>query len=372
MRRVLLYLFASLVLAFLFLPSFIVVPMSVTESIFLDFPPKGFTWRWYEWYFVGVNSSAHIPLYARATIMNVELAIAVILVAVPTGVLAAYGLSRGRFWGKNLLNALIVSPLIVPIMVTAVALFFFMSNSLPSFRKSPSGLSVPVWGEYALIFLAIGLGVVSIALLLFRTLYRKPMDDWEPKLVLWYDRLRPWATVTLLLTAAYLLIPWWVSSGHQWSSEDMLSARDPYPRVPMVSAGLVLAHVMLAVPYVTIIMSATLRNVRRSQDQAAAILGAGPIATLTRVVLPQMKPGLALAIIFSVLVSFNEVLITIFLSHESRGSGPFSNALWLAIRSLISPGEAAASTIALFLTIVLLGAAFFVYRRSEPAKARPA
>ena len=85
-------------------------------------------------------------------------------------------------------DAFILSPFIVPVTITAAALFFFLFNSLPSFLASPAGLSVPVWGEYALIFLAIGLGVASIGLLLFRTLYRKPMDDWDPRLLSWYER----------------------------------------------------------------------------------------------------------------------------------------------------------------------------------------
>ena len=320
-------------------------------------------------YWVG-RSTAHGIRWAPHTIISVELAIAVILVAVPIGVLAAYGLSRGRFWGRNVLNALILSPLIVPIMVTAVALFFFMSNSLPSFLASPAGLSVPVWGEYLLIFLAIGLGVASIGLLLFRTLYRKPMDDWDPRLQLWYEKLRPWAPIALVLTTAYLLIPWWFAWTGQWTSKSLLAIDDPYPEVPMVSVGLVFAHVMLAVPYVTIILSATLRHVGRSQDQAAAILGAGPMTTLTKVVLPQVKPGLAVAMIFSALVSFNEVLIAIFLS--SRWSGTLPKGIWHGIRTEISPTIAAISTLLLLLTILLLGAAFFAYRRSDTTKARPA
>lgn len=380
MRRALLYLFVSLVLAFLFLPSFIVVPLSVTDSIFLQFPLQGFTWAWYKEYFYplagDVYSLAWGPdLWLYRTFISFELAIMVAVLAVPVGTLAAYGLSRGRFWGRNLLNAFILSPLIVPAMITAVALFFFMSNTLPSFLESPAGISVPVWGEYALIIFAICLGVASIGLLLFRTLYRKPMDYWDTRLLLWYERLRPWAPISLLLTAAYLLFPWLSASAdlERYNYESWLfNPRDPYPKVPVVSPGLLLAHAMLAVPYVTIILGAALRNVERTQDRAAAILGAGPIATLTRVVLPQMKPGLAVAALFAALVSFNEVLIALFLSPSNSRIHTLPYLIWDLIRTNITPGIAAASTIVLFLTIVLLGPAFFVYRRSGAAKARPA
>lgn len=358
-RRVLLYLFVSLVFAFLILPNFIVIPLSVTDSIFLQFPPRGFTWRWYQDYF-GVENASHFGSTGRwipATIISVELAIAVMLVAVPIGALAAYGLTRGRFWGKNILNAVIISPLIVPILITAIALFFFLSKALRSFFRSPQGLSVPTWGEYILIFMAIALGLVAIGLLFFRTFYKKPIEEWDPRLLAWYERLRPWAPVGILLTAPYLVIPW--LSG--WSDKfdgGLFSPADPYPQVPVVGAGLLIAHVMLAVPYVTIILSATLRNVERNQDQAASILGAGPITTLTRAVLPQMVPGLAAGAFFSFLVSFDELLIALFLSTSQISTLP--KEIWDGIRTEISPTIAAISTMLVLLTVILLGLAFFV------------
>ena len=384
-RRVFLYLSASLVLAFLFLPSLIVIPLSVTDSIFLHFPPRGFTWVWYREYFTPPLAQTYTfgsgpDWWLYKTLISFELSILVAVMAVPVGALAAYGLSRGRFWGRNILNAFILSPLIVPAMIVAVALFFFMSNSLPSFLESPAGVAVPAWGEYALICLAIGLGVASIGLLLFKKFYRMPMADWDPKLLLWYERLKPWAPIMLLLTAAYMMLPWlsaWLRPHSvwyedRWLDERLFSPRDPYPPVPVPSVGLLLAHVMLALPYVTIVLSAALRNVERTQDRAAAVLGAGPIATLTRVVLPQIKPGLVVAAIFSALVSFNEVLIALFLSPSDSRIHTLPYLIWDHITTQISPLVAAASTMVLFLTLVLLGAAFFVSRKSDPAKVGPA
>ena len=388
LRRALLYLFTSMVLAFLFLPSFIVIPFSVSyDSTFvhLQFPPREFTWYWYEDYFYPLTDTGCCQFgsgprwWLYKTFISFELTVLVAVFAVPIGALAAYGLSRGRFLGRNLLNAFILSPLIVPVMITAVALFFFMSNSLPSFLESPAGLSVPVWGEYALIFLAISLGVASIGLLLLKKFYRKPMVDWDPKLLLWYGRLRPWALLVLLLTAAYIMLPWlsmWASPDRRiwyegrWLYNWLFNPRDPYPPVPVPSAGLLLGHVMLALPYVTIILVAAFRNVERTQDRAAAILGAGPIASLTRVVLPQVKPGLALSVVFAALVSFNDVLIGLFLSTSQISTLP--QQIYWDIRTEISPTIAAISTILVSLTVILLGLAFFGSRRSDAAKARPA
>ena len=358
-RRIILYLFVTLVFAFLILPNFIVIPLSVTDSIFLQFPPKGFTWRWYQDYF-GIEGASHFGSTGRwipATIISIELAIAVMLVAVPIGALASYGLIRGRFWGKSAINAVIISPLIVPILITAISLFFFLSVALRSFFKPLPGAPVPAWGEWILIILAIALGIFSIGLMAFTTFYKKRMDDWHPNLLVWYERFRPWAPVGLLMTIPYLLIPW-ASGATDKFDGGFMTWGNPYPKIPMVGPGLLIAHVMLAVPYVTIILSATLRNVERSQDQASAILGAGPFTTLLKTVLPQMVPGMAAAAFFAFLVSFDELLIALFLSTSQISTLP--KEIWDGIRTEISPTIAAISTMLVLATLILLGTAFYV------------
>ena len=87
-------------------------------------------------------------------------------------------------------------------------------------------------------------------------------------------------------------------------------------------------------------------------------MGAGPISTLTRAVLPQMVPGLAAAAFFSFLVSFDELLIALFLSTSQISTLP--KEIWDGIRTEISPTIAAISTMLVFVTILLLGLAFFV------------
>ena len=355
-RRVILYLFVTLVFGFLVLPNFIVVPLSVTDSIFLQFPPRGFTWRWYQDYF-GVEGASHFGSTGRwipATIISVELAILVMAVAVPIGALAAYGLTRGRYRGKPLLNAIIISPLIVPILITAIALFFFLSKSLRSFFDPLPGLPVPVWGEWIMVVLALILGVGSLVTLFFTTFYKKPM---EGRLLEIYERVRPWAPLALMLTIPFFLLPLAAGASDKLPG-GLMTWGDPIPQIPMVSPGLLFSHTMLAVPYVVIILTATLRGVELTQDQASATLGAGPFTTLYRVVLPAMIPGLAAAAFFAFLVSFDELLIALFLSTSEISTLP--KEIWDGIRTEISPTIAAIATMLVFLTIILLGTAFVV------------
>ena len=140
LRRALLYSFASLVFGFLILPTLVVVPLSVTESPYLHFPPEGFTWQWYGDYF-GVEGASHSGTAGRwisATLISLELALLVVVLTVPVGALAAYGLSRGTYRGKSVLNAIILSPLVMPVLVTAIALFFFLVQGPPVFLPAPA------------------------------------------------------------------------------------------------------------------------------------------------------------------------------------------------------------------------------------------
>jgi putative spermidine/putrescine transport system permease protein len=109
------------VLAFMALPTFFVIPVSFTESNFLDFPPRGFTLRWYSEFF---QSKA----WMAATIRSIYIATIVAGTALLLGGIAGFVLARDHFAGKKLLMALVLSPLILPRMVIAVALFYLLAR----------------------------------------------------------------------------------------------------------------------------------------------------------------------------------------------------------------------------------------------------
>ena len=78
--------------------------------------------------------------------------------------------------------------------------------------------------------------------------------------------------------------------------------------------GLVLAHTVLALPFVVLVMAAGLRDFDRSLEQAAAGLGASRWRTLSRVTLPLLRPSLVSAGLLAFISSFDEVVVALFLA----------------------------------------------------------
>jgi len=108
--------FGGLVLAFLMAHVLVIVPMSFSPSKFLEFPPRGFSLRWYGEYW-------RTESWTDSTLLSAKVAALTVLAAVPVGTLAALVLVRGRIPGKRILHALIVAPLIVPAIVLAIATY---------------------------------------------------------------------------------------------------------------------------------------------------------------------------------------------------------------------------------------------------------
>lgn len=115
-RRILMAALGGLTVFYLLAPTLVIVPMSFTEAEILSFPPQGFSLQWYEHMLSDAQWST--------SIVN-SLIVAVLTAALATvlGTLAALGLSRGRFPGRSLVNGLVLSPLIVPVVVIAIGMF---------------------------------------------------------------------------------------------------------------------------------------------------------------------------------------------------------------------------------------------------------
>ena len=131
--RAVLGVFVTAVFTYLLLPNVVVIPISFTRHpVFLSFPGSGFTLENFASYF-GVRGAGHFKAggWIGPTLVSLEVAILVVIISVPIGSIAAYGLSRGRFLGKSLVRSLLVAPLIVPTIIMAVALLLFMSKHAP-------------------------------------------------------------------------------------------------------------------------------------------------------------------------------------------------------------------------------------------------
>ncbi len=103
-------------LAFLVLPALVVVPVSFTGGQFVNFPPEGFSLRWYREYLAS-------PTWMEATVRSFAVAGLTGTLAMLLGVPAAFMLVRAPARGKPGLLALILSPLIIPRIIVAVALY---------------------------------------------------------------------------------------------------------------------------------------------------------------------------------------------------------------------------------------------------------
>ncbi|RVH62693.1 ABC transporter permease [Sinorhizobium meliloti] len=105
-----------IVIAFLLVPLIAILPLSFSNSSLLQLPPPGFSLRWYEAYLLD-------PHWVGATLNSVIVGSITALISVVLGMAAAYGLSQSKWKGKAALQALILSPLLVPVIVIAVATY---------------------------------------------------------------------------------------------------------------------------------------------------------------------------------------------------------------------------------------------------------
>lgn len=244
LNRVLLGGAAIGVLLFLILPVLIVIPMSFSESSSLRFPPQGFSLRWYVQVFTDSG---------WLTAMRTSLVLAVLssTLALALGSLGAYGLARGTFKGRDLLQSNFIAPLIIPSVILAVALYLVL------------------------------------------------------------------AMTSMLGTFT----------------------------------GLLLAHTLLGVPYVVLIMTVAIRSFDVSIEQVAFTLGAPWRTMFLKVLLPNLLPSAAAAWIFAFVTSFDEVIVTNFISgtYETVPKKMF-NELILQI----NPAITAIASILIFISIVLM------------------
>jgi putative spermidine/putrescine transport system permease protein len=249
--------FAVLVALFLLLPLLFIVALSFGSSQWLIFPPPGWTLRWYQELFAD-------PRWLESTLTSARIAALTTLCSVSLGLLASFALVRGTFPGRELLRALFLTPMVLPVVVVAVALYAF--------------------------YLRVGL------------------------------------------------------SG--------------------TLAGFVIAHTILALPLAILAISNSLESFDRSIEDAAVLCGAHPLEAKLRVTLPNIRVGIFSAAVFSFLVSWDEVVVAIFMASPTLQTLPVR--IWGTLRQDLSPVIAAASTLLVLLTMALMLLAALLRRRAKP------
>lgn len=141
-QRLWLYGVVALIMAFLVLPTLIVIPMSFSASQYLEFPPREWSLRWYRNYFGS-------PAWMQATATSLKVAVLTSVLATPLGTLAAYGLHTGRWRGSNTVSLLLLTPLVVPGILVAIGVFYAfvqikLVNSMLGLVLAHSMLAIPV------------------------------------------------------------------------------------------------------------------------------------------------------------------------------------------------------------------------------------
>jgi putative spermidine/putrescine transport system permease protein len=209
----------ALVFLFMFTPLIFVLWVSVFKNEVVTFPPQGYTLAWFG------NAWAN-SAFLNGFIASIQIGVFSMLAGLALGIPASFALVRGRFPGRETLNAFLLSPLIVPGIVAGTAIYIY------------------------------------------------------------FVQLELWTGVRVIAT-----LP-----------------------------GFVLAHVALTIPWTVRLVGASLVGVDQSIEEAAANLGARPFTTFRRVTLPMIRPGVVAAGIFSFIVSFTDLEMSLFLVGPGRST----------------------------------------------------
>ncbi len=158
----------GLIFLFLIAPILIVIPLSFnaepyftfTEKM-LSFDPSGYSTRWYDLLLTFGMKAPELPRdsswwsdvwnnaqWVRAAKNSMIIGFFSTILATALGTLAALGLSRPEMPSRRLITAILISPMIVPIIITATGLFFFYSktglaNSYPGVIMAHATLGIP-------------------------------------------------------------------------------------------------------------------------------------------------------------------------------------------------------------------------------------
>lgn len=254
--RLWLYVLAGLVMLFLILPVFIVIPMSFSDSRFLRFPPQGFSLRWYESYLLSTE-------WMLATWVSFKVAVLTTLLATPLGIAAAYGLHVSKVKLARVITIALISPLIIPIIILGVGIFY----------------------------LYVKLGIVNTVL------------------------------------------------------------------------GLVLAHSILAIPFVVVTVSSGLQQYDLDQERAARSLGASRFTAFRTITFPQIRGSVVAGALFAFITSLDEVVIALFISGGENTT--LTRRMFMGLRDEIDPTIAAISSLLIVLSVLLLGLLQLVNRNAR-------
>jgi len=134
--------------------------------------------------------------------------------------------------------------------------------------------------------------------------------------------------------------------------------------------GVILAHTIVALPFVFISVSAALAQVDPRIEMAARSLGAGTRQTLTWVIIPMSLPGILSGALLAFIASFDEIIIVLFIT--TRGIDTLPKKMWDGLKNDLSPKIACVAVVLGLLTMAFMTVEWLLTRPRVAALARPA
>lgn len=244
-RHLILNSFVTLILIFLLAPLIIIPILSFGESSWFEFPPTNFSLKWYKELFSSRD-------WLDPVLNSLKIAIPVVIISLIIATPVSYVITRGTGKGKEILNSLFSTPMLMPHIVFAVAVYS-----------------------------------VYLTFNINGTLF-----------------------------------------------------------------GIVMAHVVIALPFVITNISNALRTMNIAIEQAALSCGAGHLTTFFKITLPITKNGFISGAIYAFIMSWDDVIIAIFITTPKTMTLPVK--MWNSLNMDFSPMLAAVSTILLIIVIIIL------------------
>ncbi|GGI07005.1 ABC transporter permease [Egicoccus halophilus] len=244
-------------------------------------------------------------------------------------------LTRGALVTLAVLTAvflLLPVVIIVPMSFSDATLLQFPPEAW-SLRWYENFFATPTWTESALTSLRIAL-LVTVASVVLGTLAALGMVR---------GRL-PLRSLVTGLVLAPIIVPYVIIGLAVYAVFLQLGLTE-------TTLGFVLVHTALAVPYVTINVVAALYGFDRRLELAAQNLGAGPLSTFFRITLPLIGPSMLAGALFAFVISWDEVVTSIFLSGPQVTTLPVR--MWSGVRVSVDPTVAAISSLLLLMTLTL-------------------
>ena len=228
---------------------------------------------------------------------------------------------------------------VIPVSFTSKR-FLSMPEGNWSMRHYEALVSNPDWFHAISQSLTIALATSVIATLLAASF----------SLGIWYMRSKL-ATALIGLVLLPMAIPPVISALVLYFMETKLGRFAPgmgYDTLP----GVVIAHVIMVVPYGVVTMLVALSQIDRRIELASRNLGASLMQTTFMVILPNLKLGLASTALLGFALSWEEVAVTLFITSVNVDTLP--KRIWSGLRDNVDPSVAAISVLLISLTLLVL------------------